>query len=71
MTPEDQDKLDATFKVLLMNETRFLESDGQGKKNAAGSYCYVSQDNNHYIALDFYLMYYKKWLIENKIVKEI
>lgn len=70
MTDEEKAKIDSTFKLLLENETAFLEGEGQGQKNAAGAYCYVSQDNNHYIALDFYLMHYKKWLIENRIVKE-
>lgn len=71
MTPEEKQAMEATFEALLKNETAFLEGDGDGVKNEAGSYCYVSQDNNHYIALDFFLMYYKQWLIENKIVKEI
>lgn len=70
MTPEEKEQMNTMFKNLLENETAFLEGEGGGVKNAAGSYCYVSQDNNHYIALDFYLMHYKKWLIENRIVKE-
>lgn len=71
MTPESNQTMEDTFRELLKNATAFLESEGQGQLNASGAYCYVSQDNNHYIALDFFLMHYEKWLIENKIVKEI
>ncbi len=71
MTPEEKHTIHETFGELLKNEIAFLKGEGQGQRNPAGAYCYMSQDGNHLIALDFYLMHYKKWLIENKIVKEI
>lgn len=70
-TPQGKQVMESFFGELLKNETAFLEGEGDGVKNAAGSYCYVSHDNRHYIALDFFLMRYKTWLIENNIVKEI
>lgn len=73
MTPENKQTqtMAEAFGLLLKNEWSFLDGEGQGQKNLAGAYCYQSQDGNHLIALDFFLMHYKKWLIENKIVKEI
>jgi hypothetical protein len=67
MTSEERN---AAFKEATKHEVAFLEGEGQGHKNANGAYCYQSNDGNDLIALDFYLMHYKQWLIENKILRE-
>jgi hypothetical protein len=65
------EQADAIFKELTKNEVAFLEDEGDGVKNEHGAYCYQSMDGSHLIALDYYLMHYKKWLIEKGIVKEL
>lgn len=49
-------------------EVKFLE-ENQAVKNEHGVYLFISQNGQDRISLDFYLLEYKNWLIENKIVK--
>jgi len=48
-------------------EREFLESI-EAVKNEKGSYVYVSQDGHEHILLDFILMEYKLYLINNGIL---
>jgi hypothetical protein len=67
-TPKERSR---HFEEITKNEVKFLKSQGHGHMNEHGAWAYMSNDGNHLIALDLYLMHYKEWLIENEIVKPI
>jgi len=59
------------LKEWAKHEVRFLEEEGDGVKNEHGVYSYQSKDGSHFIALEYFLRHYRKWLVDNNIVKEI
>ncbi len=63
-------ELDEKIKKLTEHEETFL-SETKCEKNEHDCYVYISQNGYERIALDLFLLEYKQWLIENKIVKLI
>lgn len=57
------------LEELTINETAFLKGL-EIPCNRYGVYVFVSTDGTVSLDLQFILLEYKQWLIENKIVKE-
>lgn len=53
---------------LVKTERKFLEEQ-ETIKNEHDVYVFTSYNGMEIISLDFYLLDYKNWLIENKILK--
>jgi hypothetical protein len=70
MTREEKEKLDAKFEEMTKHERNFISIEGI-EPNTHGAYLFKTEDGNVSIALDLFLLSYKNWLIENKIVKEL
>lgn len=62
------EEMNLLFKDLTKHEVEFLKSEGI-PTNQHGVYLFESQDRTTTISLDLFLMSYKDWLIENKIVR--
>ena len=62
--------MDNRLLEMVKTERKFLEQQ-EAEKTEAGVYVFTSSNGNEHISLDFYLLEYKQWLIENKIVKEL
>lgn len=60
---------DNKLDELTKHERQFL-SENDGEMNEHGVFLYKSDNENHLLSLDFFLLSYKTWLIENGIVKE-
>ena len=70
MENNSENNIEKKLKEMVKSEKEFLESVN-ASKNEQGVYLYLSKDNNNRILLDYFLLEYKEWLIEKKIVKEI
>jgi hypothetical protein len=70
MTKEEIKKLDAQFAEITKHERDFLNRECI-EPNEHGAYIFKNFDDTASIALDIFLLSYKQWLIENKIVKEL
>ena len=57
------------MKPELKNEIAFLEYN-KAEKNEHGAYIFISASGKEHISLAYYLLDFKQWLIEQKIVKE-
>ncbi len=62
--------MDEKLKSLTVNEVKYLE-ENECEKNEHGAYLFVSANGHESISLNFFLLEYKNWLIENKIVKPL
>lgn len=64
--------LEQLWAKALTQEHEYLESEeGNAVQNEHGVYAYQSFDGSHLLSLDFFLLRYKEWLIENGYVKEL
>lgn len=70
MTDIEKTAFENILKQSSKNEFQFLKENGC-LLNPYEVYLYKSDNGNHRLILDMFLVSYKEWLIENKIVKEI
>lgn len=56
--------------INIESEDKFCK-EIECEKNEHGVYVYTSSNGAHIISLNYILLEYKNWLVENKILKQI